>query len=158
MSENVNPYDHLNEGGVPDETDSLKGTTSPVGGAIHPVNSGVVDPVVALIDRKVAQLGLDVNHLNRVNIELLMTDMRELADELGRLQTNLSSICTPDDIREIDQLKRYRSPNAALGRIEIMYSEAGRVSREGQSSITSIKNLMNRFQEKLRIVDNDNSD
>lgn len=158
MSEDLNPYDHLNEGSVPDETDSLKGTTSPVGGVTHPVNSGVVDPVVALIDRKVAQLALDVNHLNRVNIELLMTDMHELADELGRLQNNLSSIYTPDDVREIARLKRYRGSNAALERIEIMHSECGRVAREGQSSITSIKNLMNRFQEKLRIVDNDNLD
>lgn len=156
MSEEPNPYDHLRERSVPDEQDSLKGTTSSVGN-VHPVNS-VDDPIVALIDRKVAQLALDVNHLNRVNIELLMTDMHELADELGRLQTNLSSIYTPDDIREIAQLKRYRSSNAALERIELMYSDAGRVSKEGQSSITSIKNLMNRFQEKLRIVDNDNSD
>ena len=158
MSEDVNPYDHLNEGGVPDETDSLKGTTSPVGGAVHPVNSGVADPVVALIDRKVAQLALDVNHLKRVNIELLMINMHELADELGRLQIDLSSIYTPDDIHEIAHLKRYRGPNAALERIELMYSEAGRVAKEGQSSITAIKNLMNRFQEMLRKIDNDNSD
>ena len=156
MSEEPNPFDHLSEGGVPDEESSLKGTTSPVGGEIYQENSGVVDPVIAAIERKITDLTLDVTHLNRVNIELLMTDMHELADELGRLQTNLSSIYTPEDIKEIEYLKRYRSPNAALKRIELMHSEDGRIAREGMSSITAIKNLMNRFQEKLRKLDNDN--
>ena len=45
----------------------------------------------------------------------------------------------------------------ALERIELMYSEAGRVAKEGRSSITTIKNLMNRLQEMLRKIDNDNS-
>ena len=156
MSEEPNPYNHLSEGSVPDEESSLKGTTSPVGGEMYQENSGVVDPVIAAIERKITDLTLDVTHLNRVNIELLMTDMHELADELGRLQTNLSSIYTPEDIKEIAWLKRYRGPHAALIRIEEMYAEAGRVSKEGQSSITATKNLMNRFQEKLRKLDNDN--
>ena len=153
MSE-TNPYDHLSEKGVPDETDSLRGTTSPV----NTSQDGLVpDAVVAVIDRKVKQLSLDVNHLKRVNVELLMINMHELADELSRLQTNLSIIYTPDDIHEIAHLKRYRGPNLALERIELMYSEAGRVAKEGQSSITTIKNLMNRLQEMLRKIDNDNS-
>ena len=154
MSEEPNPYDHLSEGGdVPDEESSLSGTTSPVGGKTYQENSGVIDPIV---ERKLSELALEIVHMNNVNIELLMTDMHELADELGRLQTNLSSIYTPEDISEIAQLKRYRGPNAALNRVELMYAEAGRVSKEGQSSITAIKNLMNRFQEKLRKIDNDN--
>lgn len=151
-----NRYDHLNNDDVPDETDSLKGTTSSAVSAMRPENFNVADPVIALIDRKVSELALDVQHLNRVNIELLMINMQETADELGRLQTNLSSIYTPDDIREIARLKRYRGANAALERTELMYSEAGRTAKEGQASITSLKNLMNKFQEMLRKVDNDN--
>lgn len=158
MKGEPNPYDHLNEDDVPDEESSLEGTTSPVGKGFDQDSPGVNNPIVALIDRKVKQLALDVNYLNRVNVELLMTDMLELADELGRLQTNLSSIYTPDDVREIANLKRYRGPKPALERIEIMYSNAGRVSQEGMSSITATKNLMNRFQEKLRLIEKDRVD
>ena len=154
MSEESNHYDHLSDD-APDGDLSKRGTASPSSSPMHP-DVEVSDPIVALIERKVRDIELDVQHLNRVNIELLLTDLHELADQLGRLSSDLSAIRTVFDVKEIARLKRYDSQSAALEYIELRYSNAGMVANDGQSCITAIKNLMNRFQEKLRIVDNDN--
>lgn len=130
MSVGDNPYNHF-------ETEGDSSPAGPVGG-------------IPPIEKKISDLETKVDHLNRINIDLLLTDMLELADELGRLQIGLNSICTPADLAEIANLRRYRGPAETMERINLMYLDAGVHARTGESSIDAIKNLMNRFQEKVR--------
>lgn len=154
MSEGKNPLDYLSEGEMPDEESALEGTTSPVGVRGQ---HGVVDEIDPVLERRFNDLERRFNDLAAVNvqvsndlIELLMVDMLEMGDELGRLQDSLTSIYTLDDVKTIAEMKRNSDPYEILAWFEVRYSEAGKVSKTGQFTITSIKNLLNRFQEKLR--------
>ncbi len=90
----------------------------------------------------------------RLNTVMLLSDMQELGTDIDLASTYLGTIWTEKQRDELNHLVRNRSHKAAFDECYNYLMDAGRESKNAQTVLFSLKSVLNRLSEKIRIMDN----
>jgi GTPase involved in cell partitioning and DNA repair len=92
----------------------------------------------------------NISRLTERNLEMLLTDMHEIAKEFTVFREKLKRIATHEQLLHVNQTLSKRGVMPAIEEFKELHSNYSLYSKEGAALCSTLANCMSRLQEHLR--------
>ena len=108
---------------------------------------------ISLIKGTVIEKDEQIEVLTRANIDLILIDMQSLADDANDFKNTLESIGTEGQLNDIQSDEKNHGINMAYKRAMRYRADDRASAREGIPLLTAIMVTMNKFNEKIKYIE-----
>jgi len=123
----------------------------------HPEPVGVdmlphelIEDLEARVMKRLLEMQKDINNVSNVNVELLLTDMWHIAQEMISLRYKLEFIGTYEQRLDVESIYKKQGIVTAYNKLMDIHADTGRLAKEGRANCNNLANLMSRLQEKIK--------